>query len=261
MKERIEINRSYEHLRDYIAALPKNFESSGDVLYKGRNEVRAMTAPDGTEIVVKRFGRLSLLRRAIYSTLESTKARRAYDYGMRFRKLGADTPEPVACIEICEGGLLADAYFVSLKSDFKPLFGPLVEAEVFDRKLADKVARLMADLHSRGAMHGDPNLNNILYGKKDDGGLELQLIDTNRSRFSAGELSLSSCLKNLMRVSHRRDLLRYVTEQYARIRGLDEDATVKKVMHYLERFERNRSRRHRLKDIFSKNRFHKQIDF
>ncbi len=249
MNERIEINPRYEHLRDYIAALPSIFESSGEVIYKGRNEVRRMTAPDGTDIVVKRFGRLSFVRRTIYSTVESSKAKRAYDYGLRFLSMGIDTPEPIAYIEVYKDGLLYDAYFVSGRSEYQPLFGPLVEADEFDRGLADKVTRLMVDLHSHGAMHGDPNLNNILYTRSADGTVHLQVIDTNRSSFGS-QISIEHRLKNLMRVSHRRDLLKYVAERYAELCGLDSEETVRKVMRMLDSFERNRRRRHRLKAIF-----------
>ena len=246
MSEHIKINPRYEHLRDYIAALPSTFEGNGELLFKGRNEVRAMIAPDGTDIVVKRFGRLPWIRRAIYSTVETPKARRAYEYGLRYLEIGVDTPEPIAYIEIYQGGLLADAYFVSRRSEYTPLFLPLVETEHFDRELADKVASMMAGLHSRGAMHGDPNLNNILYEKTTQGEVRLQLIDTNRSSFGRS-LSAGKRLKNVMRLTHRRDLLRYIAEKYAEICGLDKKETVRKVLGYLDGFERNRRCRHRLK--------------
>ena len=251
MKTRTEINPSFSAIQDYIAAIPAIFEKEGETIYRGRNEVKVFIAPDGMELVVKRFGRLPAFRRFIYSTVVKSKARRAYEYGELYLSLGFDTPQPVAYIEISERGILSDAYFISLRSDYSPLFGPLVEAERFDSQLADKVAEFMATLHAKGAFHGDPNLNNILYKRSPDGAVSIAVIDTNRSRFRR-HLSMRACLKNLMRVSHRRDLMRQVAGRYATLRGLDPVETVDRVFGMLKRFERNREMRHRLKGYFKK---------
>ncbi|MDE5568405.1 MAG: lipopolysaccharide kinase InaA family protein [Muribaculaceae bacterium] len=251
MKTHTKINPSYGNLQDYIADIPSTFDKEGETLFRGRNEVKRFNAPDGTNLVVKRFGHLPTWRRVIYSTVAKSKARRAYEYGNRFLTLGYNTPTPVAYIEITEHGILSDAYFISLHSDFTPLFEPLVKAERFDSELADDVAILMASMHANGVMHGDPNLNNILYKRQDDGKTAITLIDTNRSHFGK-YLSMRSCLKNLMRVSHRRDLMRQIVGRYATLRGLDPVVTVDKVFALLERFERNRERRHKIKDFVKK---------
>lgn len=248
---RTTVNPDFARLSDFIAQLPEVFSSSGEVLFNGRNEVRRIIAPDGTDLVVKRFGHLNRLRRLIYSTVSSSKAKRAYNFGQRFIELGFDTPTPVAYIEIYRGGLLDDAYFVSLYSDYTPLFGPLAKADRFDTALADRVADLMAELHEKGAVHGDPNLKNILYSYRDDGSVAISLIDTNRSIFRK-RLSTGRCLKNLMRVTHRRDLMHHIVGRYAMQRGLDPVTTIEKVFALLSHFERNRAIRHKIKAIFKK---------
>ena len=252
MKTRLKINPAYNCLDEWLRSLPEFFESSGTTIFRGRNEIRRISAPDGTDLVVKRFGHLPLFRRLIYSTVASSKARRAFNFGNRFLELGFNTPEPVACIEIYKRGILADAYFVSRYTSFTPLFEPLVSVDRFDSALADDVARLMADLHERGAVHGDPNLNNILYQRQPDGSVALSLIDTNRSH--SGRISKRRCLKNLMRVTHRRDLMRHIAGRYAVLRGLDPVATVDRIFSMLARFERNRTIRHRLKSLLSRKK-------
>ncbi len=245
MKFRIEINPRYSSLREFIAMLPSRFDNEGETLFDARNTVKGFRLPDGTRLVVKRFGRLRFFRRVIYSMFCSTKARRAYVNGMRFLALGFSTPEPVAYIEIYDGLLLSDCYFVSLHSDAKELFPRMVTSEQYDRGLADRVAQLMADLHGKGAVHGDPNLKNIL---SDGDDRPLVLIDTNRSYFK-NRLGRKECLRNLMRVSHRRDLIEHVARRYADLRGYDADATVITIMDLLRRFERSRRIRHKLKSI------------
>lgn len=248
MKTRITIAPSYSALTDWLRLLPYDF-GRGTVIYRGRNEIRRFRAPDGSDLAVKRFGSLPLLRRLIYSTVVRPKARRSYAFADRYLKLGFATPQPVACIEIYDKGILTDSYFVSLYSHAQPLFGPLVKTDRFDSATADEVAQLMADLHGARIIHGDPNLNNILLDPDGVPGKRLSLIDTNRSKFRC-RISTKRALKNVMRVTHRRDLLRHVAGHYATLRGLDPIATVDRVLKYLDRFERNRSLRHRLKAMF-----------
>lgn len=243
MKTRIQINPRYSRLNDFIVSVPSRFPAEGKVLLDARNTVKCLTAPDGTRMVVKRFGRLNLFRKLVYSSFWRPKSRRAYDNGMRFIGLGFSTPEPVAAIEIYRRGLLDDCYFVSLHSDGTELFPLMVTAEHYDRRLADRVAELMAELHAKGAVHGDPNLKNILTSGDD---APLELIDTNRSYFSR-RLSRRSCMRNLMRVSHRRDLITHVVARYAELRGYDRESAVEEVIAMLVRFERNRRIRHRIK--------------
>lgn len=247
MKVQVKINPVYDAIAEWLRAIPDVFATSGETIFRGRNEIKRVLTPDGSVLAVKRFGHLPLFRRLIYSTVERSKARRAFDNGNRFIALGFNTPEPVACIEIYRRGILADAYFVSLHSSFTPLFIPLVKAERFDTSLADQVAALMADLHPKGAVHGDPNLNNILYQRQPDGSVSMSLIDTNRSKF--GRMSRRRCLKNLMRVTHRRDLMSRIAGRYATLRGLDPVRTIDCIFSMLARFERNRALRHRLKAI------------
>ncbi len=48
------INKKYEHLREWLEQLPENFEHLGEVIYDKRNQLRVITAPDGTLVNAKR---------------------------------------------------------------------------------------------------------------------------------------------------------------------------------------------------------------
>ena len=47
--------------------------------------------------------------------------------------------------------------------------------------------------------------------------------------------------------------MRHIVGRYASLRGLDPVKTVDRVFAMLERFERNRERRHRIKKFFKKD--------
>lgn len=260
------ISPDYADLGEEIASLPKRFASEGSLLFAGRNEIRLMTI-GGRQLVVKRYGRLNTLRAVSYTLFSSSKASRAYHYAREMSRRGIDTPGAVAYIEIHRRGLLRDCYFVSEYTADRPLFDVLVETPAYDRRLAAEVGRFVAMMHERGVIHGDPNLNNILYRPLGAGDYHFSVIDTNRSRFSGlkgaakeskvikdfsffPSLSRQACLANLKRLTHRRDLLHDILTAYAEARGWDAAATIAAVERRLGRFERNRRRRHAIQRFF-----------
>lgn len=253
MAATVRLNPKYESIRAFVEKLPDDFDKKGSLVFQSRNCIRSFTTDGGVTLVVKHFKKLSLFRRILYTLFSHSKARRAFDAGMRFRALGFESPEPVAYIDLRRCGVLSDCYFVSLPAEGVSLYPILVDTPRFDSALADKVAGLLASLHEAGAVHGDPNLNNILYHAGDGGDVRLSLIDTNRSYFRR-RLGMTACLKNLKRVTHRRDLLRHIAGSYAARRGLDPVTTADRVLVYLDRFEKNRAFRHRIKALFKRKK-------
>lgn len=242
------IHNSYKSFDLYIRSIPEIFSTSGKTLYEARNMVKLISL-GGHDFVVKRYKRPNLMQRIAYTFFCKGKAERAFTFADRFLKLGVDTPAPVAYIEIKRCGLLLDSYFVSEPTSSQPLYPELVEKTDYDHSLSLSVARLIASLHEKGALHGDPNLNNILFSRSRDGSPIFTVIDTNRSRFSK-KLSKNECLNNIMRLTHRRDLLAEMTREYSSIRGWDPEETVNEVMKRISRFEHRRAIRHKFKNLF-----------
>ena len=91
-------------------------------------------------------------------------------------------------------------------------------------------------MHSKGILHGDLNLSNFLCTSTNEG-YRFSIIDTNRSRFCQGWPSRRQCVKNLVRLTHRRDLFEYLVSSYARQRGWNGQQTVSEALRELHRFE------------------------
>ena len=214
------------------------------MLHGGRNTVKRFPRPD-TNWVVKHYKRPNLIQRIAYTFFKPSKAERAYRYAQILQERGIDTPDGIAYIELKSHGLLSDCYFISPECTDRPIFPELVETPDYDRTLADELATFFVEMHRKGILHGDLNLSNILYRKEADGKLHFTVIDTNRSQFKDSP-SRHECLHNLMRVTHRRDLLDYIVRQYAALRGWEATACSAFVQKALEKFERRRALRHRL---------------
>ncbi len=246
---KIVINGTYANHKEYIESIPAIFDSTGTEIYHKRNVVKILRH-EGIDFVVKRYKRPNVVQRIAYTFFCQGKAKRAYRYAVRMIDMGISTPLPIAYIEINKSGLLLDSYFISVKTDDKPLFPELVEKPDYDKTLALDVARYMAYLHENGVLHGDPNLSNILYHTGPDDSNHFTLIDINRSKFGTG-FSYEECAANIMRVTHRREVLSLIAGEYARLRNWDVDKTTEDILARINRFEHRRATKYKFKRLLS----------
>lgn len=234
---KIVVHPKYNDLYDFISQLPTNFESSGEIIYKKRNVVKRFKTDSG-EWIVKRYKNPNFIQGIAYTFFRKSKAERAYLFASKLLIKGIDTPEAVAYIEIKKHGLLSTSYFISTACHNPPVYSALIQTPDYDRNLASALAGFFVELHEKGILHGDPNLDNILF-HADQQGIHFSVIDTNRSVFKRS-LTRSECLDNLKRIAHRRDLLQYIVEEYASKRQWDIQQSVHQVMNALDKFERRR---------------------
>lgn len=243
---KIVVNPTYKAYESFFKDLPSRFEREGILLHRGRNQVKQFELPDGTPCVVKRYKVPHLLQRIVYRWFRPSKAQRAYTFALRLVDMEIDTPTPMCYIEKSSGLLFADSYFVSTRCDYPPLYPVLFEAEQFDPELASSLAGFLVEMHQKGFLHGDLNLTNILYHEGIDGEVKFTVIDTNRSHFIE-EPTKEQCLHNLVRLTHRHELMCYVVKDYARLRGWDVETSWEKVHVDLIAFEKKEERKRKLK--------------
>lgn len=233
------IAKNYQQYADFLGRVPLFFEQGdGTLLYKKRNEVRRMDC-EGKKFVVKKYKKVNAVQQFVYTFFRKTKAERAFLFAQEFRRRGIETPREVAFIETHRHCLFTIGFFVSEECCWPDTAQPLRETHDFDRALAQAVMQHVALMHQKGILHGDLNLTNFLY-RHDDDGYHFAMIDINRSHFCDGWPSDRQCLQNLVRLTHRRDLYDFLVRSYARLRGWDEDATARKALRLLDRFENKR---------------------
>lgn len=233
MGAKIIVHKDFSHLEKFISSLPDSFSGRGEKLHDGRNKVKRFRI--GREwIVVKKFKRPNIAQKIIYTFFKSSKAERAYLFAEKLRNLGINTPHEIGYIEIKRNCLLDESYFISTQCSYAAL-SQILDGADFSREAADALAGYLVELHGKGVLHGDLNLTNILY-RIEDGKYEFTLIDTNRSTFKESP-GMKECLENLKRLTHDREMMKYIISAYAQVRGWDKEAAVKDVMESLSRFE------------------------
>ncbi len=235
------INKKYEHLREWLEQLPENFEHLGEVIYDKRNQLRVITAPDGTLVNAKRYCIPHALNRVVYSLgLRQPKGRRAFLYPARLLELGIETPEPIAYIEQRCCGLLGLSYFISVQSPLRHTFFEFGNAqEGTYEDIAVALGRFTAMVHDRGVLHLDYSPGNILWDK-DEQGYHFALVDINRMYF--GNVDMQHGCATLCRLWGPKHFTELLVRSYAQARGFDEEEalaiTMKARTTYWTRYQR-----------------------
>lgn len=236
---KIVIHPEYQFASKFISSLPMNFDTEGETIYKGRNVVKRFHTSYG-DWIVKQYKKPNFIQQLAYTFWRKSKAERAFLYAGKLLSSGIDTPQGIGYIETQKNGLLCTCYFISTVCQYPPLYQPLVVTPQFNKELASSLAAFFVEMHSKGFLHGDPNLENLLYHTDAQSGRFLfSVIDTNRSIFKS-PLTMQECLENLKRTTHRRDLLEFITHEYATLRQWDTSQSIQYVMNALDKFEKKR---------------------
>lgn len=237
------INPKYKHLGEWLERLPEDFERLGDVIYDKRNQLRVITAPDGSLLNVKRYCVPHLINRIVYSTgIRQAKGLRAFTYPTRLLERSIDTPEPIAYIEQRHCGLLGVSYFVSVQSPLRHTLYELGEArEGTYEDLANALGRFTAMMHDREVLHLDYSPGNILWDK-DEQGYHFAIVDINRMRF--GKVNMKDGCAALRRLWGPKRFIELIARSYATARHFDPDEAVRLAMQARTAFWTRYSRHH-----------------
>lgn len=143
------LNPSYCQLRNFVQKLPISFPTLGDCIYKARNELRKFSY-EGQWYVVKNYKVPLFINRIAYTFFRPSKASRAYEYALKLRSMGIETPAPVAYIELKSGGLLQHSFFVSENCSYPRMMREFEEGGIAGREdILEAFAAFTVDLHKK----------------------------------------------------------------------------------------------------------------
>lgn len=237
----------YAHLETFAASMPQIFEHEGEVIYRGRNLIKTMTAPDGTLVNVKRYHQPSGPNRLIYSWgLRESKGSRAFRYPAILAAKDIGTPDAIALVEERNSlGLLGYSYLLTVQSPYPNTLYAMGDAKEGEYEaLAEALGRFAAHLHEQEVLHKDFTPGNILWSHDADG-YHFALVDINRMAF--GPVSSKTGLATLCRLWGPKAFVRLTAESYAQARGYDVATAVQYVMERRARFWRRYGKKHTIK--------------
>ena len=224
------LSPQFKHLETFMKSLPMRFaQNEGEVIYKGRNELRKITY-DGCDYIVKAFRTPNIINRFIYGIFRPSKAKRSYEHACMFLKIGVGTPYPVGYMNVRKGMLFDKSYLVTLVSKCSHVYYELFENKFeYEDDILREIARVTANLHSHGYAHKDYGRGNILF-EKTDNGIVIELVDLNR--LAVGPLDLKASCKNMERLPATPHMHKIFADEYAKLRGFDADECYKLLVAY-----------------------------
>lgn len=200
-----------------IKDLGRALFSKGQLVYKGRNEIRSLQLDCG-KIAIKKYGKPPIFNHILYSCgIRTPKALRSYRNALQIMERGFQTAAPFGYEIYYQNGILQDSYFISAWEEGTsvgavPKTGPLIRA----------LASYTAALHEKGMMHRDYMQHNVLFTKQNNQ-YQFSLIDINRFVFRSKPLGwFHTCLNLMQPFCNEKQLKIFVTE-YARARHLNSD--------------------------------------
>ncbi len=207
-----------QEVRRFVSMLPETFSDSGEVIYKGRNELRRFRVA-GMALIVKAYCLPHLLNRFVYRYFRATKAERAYRYGCRLADIGVGTPRPIGFVTTGRL-LLGTCYSVTLESEC-PFTYRHFKTNTFENRddILRAIARLAARLHDAGWIHKDFSAGNILFRTLPSGEVLTEVIDLNRMRFH--KVGMEEGCANFERLPGTHEMYAAMAEEYAKARGFD----------------------------------------
>lgn len=222
MKYKIEIAPGCEWIRPLAEQIMSEeaVPRSAKPVYDGRNSISRIDV-DGHVVSVKSYKVPHLFNRVAYSLLRPSKARRAFENGLRLEAEGISTARPYAFIEQYRNGFLRRSWLLCehIEADGDLRY---VEKRPDFPEMADKIARLMHKLHDRGIWMKDLSGGNVLLR-----GDEMILIDINRMEF--GIRSKSKLSTDFSRIVDTEEAVRVIARAYS---GDAEECAVKAFRDY-----------------------------
>ena len=218
------VNPSYISAKKTVSDYINNFNSSGKLFGDGKRNTIKLFDLDEKTINVKSFKIPHLINKIAYNYFRKSKARRSFEYATILLEKGIGTPEPIAFFENYDIIGLTNSYYVSEHLECDLTFRELVENPDFPENevILRKFVRFSYSLHQKGIEFLDHSPGNTLIKKGNNGDYEFFLVDLNRMLFHKS-MSFEVRMKNLCRLTHKKEIVGIMSNEYSLISGESEE--------------------------------------
>lgn len=240
------LNKSKE-----IENIISKFSNSGIVFIEGKRNVIKLFEIEGMTMNIKSFKIPNLINKITYRYFRKSKARRSFEYATYLLENGVGTPQPIAYFENYNWLGLKDSYYVCehLKCDLT--FRELLE--IADYPDHENILRQFTcfsyRLHQKGIEFKDHSPGNTLIKKNTGEVYDFYLVDLNRMNFHE-KMSFELRMKNLCRLTPVKEMVKVMSNEYAKISGESENLIFETLWRYTADFQEQFYRKKRLKKRF-----------
>lgn len=232
-----------------------HFNRLGHKVGKGKRNMVKHIVVDDMHLNVKSFKVPNIINKLVYRYFRKSKAQRSYEYARYLLQRDIGTPLPVAYMEERSFFSLGRSYYISIHLKEDLTFRTLID----DPGLQDRELILRQFMHFTHRLHEnnilflDHSPGNTLIVKRDDGDYDFYLVDLNRMKLHC-RMDAEKRIKNLARLSATDDMIEIMSDEYARITGLEQAWVYDRIRDYTRENLQRRARQKKINKNLGKYR-------
>ncbi len=243
------IHSEFLFLTAQLIDIIENFSSKGKLVGDGdRNKIKIFEI-EGNTINIKSFKIPNIINGIAYQYFRKSKAQRSYEYANMLIQKNIGTPQPIAFYKNSSFMGLKDSYYLCQHLNYDLTFRELVtQPDYLDHEnILRKFTKFTWQMHEKGIYFKDHSPGNTLIVKNEDD-YSFYLVDLNRMSFF--ELDFESRMKNFSRLTPKKEMVRIMSDEYAKISGLSFEKVFEKMWFYTQQFQEKYHRKKRLKQKY-----------
>lgn len=243
-----EINPEFKAIEAEIRSDFQNFDKSGKDFIRGeRNQIKIFEA-GGNQINIKSFRIPNKINQFVYRFLRKSKAKRSFEFANLLLKKGIGTPAPVAFQESYSGIGLQRSFYASIHQEYDLTYRELVEIPDYPdhENILRQFSRFCYQMHQAGIEFKDHSPGNTLIKEQTKGNYNFYLVDLNRMKFHQN-MDADLRMKNLSRLTPKKEMVKVMTDEYAKVSGENPNDLFEKLWTYTEKFQTKYHRKQKAK--------------
>ena len=225
-----------------------NFTISGkDFVIGKRNAIKLFEL--GNDLIsIKSFKKPNIINKIAYRYFRKSKARRSFEFASKLIEMKIGTPQPVAFFENYDFIGLKESYYACEHLEQVFEFREIVQNEAFENRdfIIRNFTKFTFEMHEKGIEFLDHSPGNTLIRKNSDGTYSFFLVDLNRMKFHE-ILDFQTRMKNLSKITHKKDMIAVMSNEYAKLSGEDETTIFETMWGLTADFQYRFHRKKRLK--------------
>lgn len=234
-----------------VLQIINSFHTSGKKFdERDRNQIKLFDL-EGKTINIKSFKKPNFINKIIYRYFRESKARRSFEYANILLKKNIGTPQPIAYYENYDFFGLKDSYYISEHLNYDLTYREISQDFSYpdSENIMKQFVHFCYKLHQNGIEFLDHSPGNTLIKKVYKTEYNFYLVDLNRMCFHE-KMDFETRMKNLSRLTPKKEIVRFMSEEYAKASGEDFENIFDRMWYYTDTFQQKFHRKKRLKKIF-----------
>lgn len=244
------ISKLYQKEADKIQSFIQDFDNQGVLFVKGSRNTIKLFELKNQIINIKSFKKPNLLNKIVYKYFRKSKAQRSFEYATILTEKGIGTPQPIAYFENTDSIGLKNSYYACEHLENDLTYRELVETNYPDAtNILRQFTQFTYDMHEKGIEFLDHSPGNTLIVNCGNGQYSFYLVDLNRMKFHEKPLNFYTRMKNLSKITPKKDMVVTMSSEYAKLYKKDKQEVFDLMWKLTANFQYRFYRKKRIKKM------------